>query len=307
MALFLATADCCRSLRCLKYCFANSMTSASGTLNIAYGPHPLQKMDVLFPQNFTVETPVVFLIHGGGFVMGRKEDFSVPARMFCEENFVVVNLSHRLVDADWFSKMRVAAKDAVQINDQLGDVASAVQLYKSRATEWGTGKEKIYMAGHSAGAILSLLYMLSDDGSHTIRAAGNWAGITDLSLPTDTLGPMLTPWQSTHIQNMYNRMIDYSGLAGNSGDIKAISPYWIARKRGSRPVISLYPEHNVVLQFPGESALGLMQTKRFHALLRELGVTEQFSLYKGCDHSFRGPADAWQRAVRETADFFREH
>ncbi len=278
--------------------------------NIAYGAHPLQVMDVYLPQGHTTATPVVFLIHGGGFIMGRKEDFSVPAGLFCEESFVVVNLSHRLIDANWFSKSGAAAKDGLKVADQLADIEAAVQLFKKQAGAWGCGTGRLYIAGHSSGAILALLYMMSDTGedAHGIRAAGNWAGITDLSLPMDTIGAFLNPWQKAGIQNMYDRMLDYTALAGGSGDAKNISPYWVAKRRGSRPVISLYPEHNVVLRFPGESALGLMQTKRFHALLRdELGVDEHFSLYAGCDHSFRGPAGAWERAIKETAAFFRRH
>ena len=277
--------------------------------NLAYGTHPLQVMDVYFPKGHTASTPVVFLIHGGGFIMGRKEDFAEPARLFREEGFVVVNLSHRLIDANWFSKKGAAAKNGLKVADQLSDVEAAVQCYLSHAAEWKNGTKKLYIAGHSAGAILAMLYMMSDtgEGAHGFRAAGNWAGITDLALPMDTMGAFLAPWQKVHIQDMYDRMLDYTALAGGSGDAKSISPYWVARRRGSKPVISLYPEHNVVLRFPGESALGLMQTKRFHTLLRELGVDEQFALYSGCDHSFGGIPGAWQRAVHETATFFKKH
>lgn len=281
----------------------------SEQLNVAYGSHPLQGFDVYFPDEHSMKTPVVFLIHGGGFIMGRKEDFIVPAKLFRDEGFVVVNLSHRLIDANWFSKSGAAKKGGLKIGDQLADVEAAMQHYKRHAAQWGAGTERLFVAGHSAGAILALLYMMSDSGygAHGIRAAGNWAGVTDLTLPMDTMGAFLAPWQKAQVQSMYDRMLDYTALTGGTGDAKAISPYWVAQKRGSQPVISLYPEHNVVLQFPGESALGLMQTKRFHALLRERGIDEQFSLYKGCDHSFRGPAGAWNKAVHETAEFFRRH
>jgi hypothetical protein len=85
-----------------------------------------------------------------------------------------------------------------------------------------------------------------------------------------------------------------------------ISPFWVAEKFGGKPVVSLYPEHNVVLGIPGEAALGLMQTRRFHSLLQGQGVKEKFNLYKGCDHSFRnGSGDAWQRCVQETGEFFK--
>lgn len=178
---------------------------------------------------------------------------------------------------------------------------------RRKAAEWGVGTGRMYMAGHSAGAILSMLYLLQEGHNTRIRAAGNWAGITDLSLPMDTFGGFLQPWQRTQMQSMYDNMLDYTALTGGAGDVKLVSPYWVASKHGGMPVISIYPENNVVLHFPGESALGMMQTKRFHGLLRSQGVPESFSMYAACDHNFRGTADAWQRCISETAAFFRAH
>lgn len=269
--------------------------------DISYGPHPLQRFDVYVAEP---SAPVVFLIHGGGFILGRKEDFEIPARLFCEAGFTVVNLSHRLVDANWFSKTEQHSRDGIRIADQLADIDAAVRLFKKQAHEAGLFCGRLYIAGHSAGAILAMLYLLENGRNEGLRAAGNWAGITDLRLPTDVLGGFLQPWQQRQVQLFYERALDYTALAG-TGDSSRVSPYWVAEQRGGRPVISLYPEHNVVLGMPGEALLGLMQTKRFHALLRSQHVPEQFSLYAGCDHSFRGCGDdAWRRCIEETAAFF---
>jgi acetyl esterase/lipase len=273
--------------------------------NISYGLHPLQLMDVFIPENLTEQTPVVFLIHGGGFVMGRKEDFETPAQLFCKEGFVVVNLSHRLIDANWFSKSGKAAKTGVKIGDQLQDVDDAVRQFKRNAGSWKVNTERLFIAGHSAGAILGMLYLLQEGRHEGIRAAGNWAGITDLTMPTDMFNGFLQPWQRQQFQSMYDKMLDYTALTGGTGDARMISPFWVADKFGGMPVVSVYPEHNVVLGVFGEAALGLMQTKRFHSLLLSQGVKEKFSLYKGCDHSFRNcGVDTWQRCIKETADFF---
>ncbi len=276
--------------------------------NISYGKLALQSMDVHFPQGYNTATPVVFVIHGGGFIVGRKEDFEPQAKLFCEEGFVVVNLSHRLIDSGWFAKTGASKKDGTKIGDQLKDVDDAVKLFKKEAAGWGVGTGRMYIAGHSAGAILSMLYILTDGHSKGLRAAGNWAGITDLTMPMDTFAGFLQPWQRQQMQSMYDKMIDYTALSGGSGDAKGISPYWVATKRGGQPVISIYPENNAVLHFPGESALGLTQTKRFHTLLREQGVPESFSMYPGCDHNFRAQSgNAWEPCIKETAAFFRAH
>src|SRR4051812_9489860 len=122
------------------------MNSESVVRLISYGKHPLQQMDVHFPKDYSPQTPVVFLIHGGGFIVGRKEDFEVPASLFCLEGFVVVNLSHRLVDANWFSKSGASKTGGTKITDQLDDVDDAVRLYKNQAAGWGVGTERMYIA-----------------------------------------------------------------------------------------------------------------------------------------------------------------
>lgn len=271
--------------------------------NIFYGPQALQCYDLHLPAN-AAKAPVVLLIHGGAFILGRKEDFEIPARLFCEAGYTVLNMSHRLIDANWFSNHGSPAKEGIRVSEQLDDVGAALRSFKAQAAAFGCNTDRLYVAGHSAGAILAMLYLLEEGRETGIRAAGNWAGITDLRPPTELMNGFLMPWQQQQLQSLYGQMLDFSALAGG-GDARQISPYWLAERMGGRPVISLYPEHNVVLGVPGEAALGLMQTKRFHALLRSQGVAEKFSLYIGCNHSFRGCGDdTWQRCIAETAAFF---
>src|SRR5690606_4266080 len=164
------------------------MNAAKEIKNIPYGSHPHQQMDVYLPKAFTVSSPVAFLIHGGGFIAGLKEDFTMQAMLMRDAGFVSVNLSHRLVDTTGIFRSQPPHRTAsVKITDQLADVGAAVRKYREGAPGWGTGSEHLYMAGHSAGGILALLYVQgapNRDGH--IRASGNWAGATDLSLPGNT-------------------------------------------------------------------------------------------------------------------------
>ncbi len=271
-------------------------------MNVAYGNHQRQKMDVYFPEGYNSSTPVVFLIHGGGFVAGSKEEFTPRAQTFRSEGFVVVNISHRLIDTTGLLSLPpVHMSSAIKITDELADVHAAVNKYMAMSAEWKSGTGRMYMAGHSAGAILSMLYTQGDhnDDKH-IRACGNWAGLTDLSIPSDSAVATLDP----RIKELLYRATGYEVSVANNLAFMAISPYWVANINDGRANISIYPENNTVLNVPGEAAWGLHTTQSYHLLLNNKGVNQKLSIYMGNDHGF-SPAGSWEKLIGETADFFR--
>ncbi len=280
-----------------------SPAPARGELNIVYGPHPYQRMDAYLPEGYTGETPVVFLIHGGGFIAGLKEDFTTQALTFRGEDFVVLNVSHRLVDtAGLFLLPPVRKPSDVRVADEVADIHAAVEKYRSMAPGWGTGTARMYMAGHSAGAILTLLYTqgdYNDDGR--IRAGAAWAGATDLSIPHDSLLDALDP----RYKELMWRASGHEMKAANNLAYMAISPYWQANNNAGNPTFSAWPENNSVIGLPGEVDYGLQNTQNFHTLLRTRGIAEQLTIYPGADHGFGTPAGVWSKVIAETAAFFR--
>lgn len=274
-------------------------------LNIQYGSHPLQKMDVYFPENYTESTPVVFLIHGGGFIAGSKEDFTTQSKLFRKENFIVVNLSHRLIDTSGLLSLPPVHKaSAIKVSDQLADVDAAIKKYETLAAEWKSSTSNMYMAGHSAGAILALLYSEGEyNADKKIRAAGNWAGSTDLSLPHDSLLASLDP----RYKELMYRTTGATFSTSNNLYFMAISPFWVANNRGETAVISIYPEDNVVIGINGEADFGLLATQKFHQLLKNKGIAEKLSVYAGSDHGFGRPEGTWNKLIKETAAFFNKN
>jgi acetyl esterase/lipase len=273
-------------------------------MNVAYGGHERQKMDVYFPEGYNSSTPVVFLIHGGGFVAGSKEEFTPRAQAFLGEGFIVVNISHRLIDTTGLLTLPpVHMASAIKITDELADVHAAVTKYMSLAAEWKAGTGRMYMAGHSAGAILSMLYTQGDqnDDKH-IRACGNWAGLTDLSIPSDSAVNSVDP----RIKELLYRATGFEVSVANNLAFMAISPYWVANINDGRPTISIYPENNTVLNVPGEAAWGLSTTQSYHLLLGNKGVDQRLSIYMGNDHGF-SPSGSWEKLIDETAEFFNKN
>jgi acetyl esterase/lipase len=282
----------------------------SEELDISYGVHHHHKMDIYFPAGYNTTTPVVFLVHGGGFIAGFKEHFTSQARRFRDEGFISVNLSHRLIDpSGLFKALPRQATTAIRIADQVEDIASAIDHFCSHVNKRSCGTRRMFLAGHSAGAVISMLYTLGERNKDAhIRAVGNWAGVTDLSLLNNPAYRFFTPAQQSQIRALYHQALGIPSGSSDEVDFKSISPYWLLHNSNTGyPVISIYPEHNTVMGIPGESAIGLELTRQFHNLLRKRNIPEKLSIYPGSNHNFSTPINIWHQVIHETGTWFKEY
>ena len=101
------------------------------------------RMDVYLPPKTGKPTPVVFLIHGGAWRTGKKEAYGGFAVYF-KLGFAVVNVEYRL------SSQGVAPAG-------IEDVRCAMLYMVNHADSMNIDKNKIVLAGSSAGAHLALL------------------------------------------------------------------------------------------------------------------------------------------------------
>lgn len=281
---------------------------AAEELNIAYGTDALQKMDIYFPEGYNKSTPVIFYIHGGAFVAGTKDDVKKEAKLFMSRGYVVVNLSHRLVDATGLDKEPPPhQKSAVKVVDQVADVAAAVQKYKAIADSKGVGAEKMYMAGHSAGATLAMLYVQGDKNKdRSVRASANLAGLTNVTLPdalydnppSDKLWPAL--------KELLYRMSGAELTRENGLYLMAISADWVSARQGGRPNISVMPNSNDDnLHFaPYKSSVA--EAQNYDKQLKAKGVSSAFVSME-TDHGFGNHPGDWDKAIDYVVDFFRKN
>lgn len=276
-------------------------------LNIAYGAHVRHKMDIYFPEGFNTNTPVVFLIHGGGYYEGSKESFTPRAKRFCQEGFVVVNLEHRLINTDGlFENPPRRVSSDVNIAEVLKDIDKAVDYYKSIAPDLGTGVSGMFMAGHSAGAISSMLYVpgnLNADGD--IKASGNWGGTSDFSsfvkpAEADDLDEQVISF----FRELLWRWTGSEPKQDNTLAYMAHAPYWVASQNGCKPNISIMPEANDPFSV-GSEISSLRNVKNYHQLIASKGVYSAYLELPGENHGFEKLADSWNTTIRETANFFK--
>ena len=121
-----------------------------------YGDHPRQVLD-FWKAESDEPTPVVFCIHGGGWVNGDKSSYRSLAPVFLKEGVSVVAVNYRMVPD--------AQKNGIKppVKWPISDAARALQFVRSKAKEWNLDKSRIGATGGSAGGCSSLWLLYHDD------------------------------------------------------------------------------------------------------------------------------------------------
>lgn len=116
--------------------------------DVAYGPHEAQKLD-FYQAKSDKPTPVLFFIHGGGWLNGDKATFNNMGQ-YLPAGISVVSINYRLIP------QAEADKAVPPVKGPLHDAARALQFVRSKAVEWNLDKERIGVSGSSAGACSAL-------------------------------------------------------------------------------------------------------------------------------------------------------
>lgn len=236
------------------------------TLDIAYGAGPRQKMDLYRPRGASDPVGCLVFIHGGFWQRGTKMWSGFPARGLAGNNWAVVGVGYTLAPA----------ASLAQIVDE---TALALSTLARRAGEFGLDRDRIVLAGHSAGAHLTaaiLSGMGGEDAAQLPARAVLISGVYDLA-----------PIAASYVN-------DAVGL--DAADIGGLSPLY------RRPLEDV-PVHLLI---------GSEESDAFHAHTSALhaGWSEHLSqislqVVPGSDHfdildELRDPASPTSRFVLET-------
>lgn len=128
-----------------------------------------QVMDVYLPANRDADkTPVVILIHGGGWRDGDKNDFDNLGlyTFFTSRGWAVVNMNYRLD-----SKYAYPAP--------IFDIGQAMECIKQKSVEWGVNPNRVCLFGRSAGAHLALTFAYCNNKDGRVKAVIDGYGPTN--------------------------------------------------------------------------------------------------------------------------------
>ena len=127
-------------------------------VGVRYGDHERHILD-FWKADSATPTPLVFVIHGGGWQGGSKERVHRFANVaaLLKAGISVTALNYRYI------RQGVEAGIKPPVKAPMHDAAQALQFVRSKAKEWNIDKVRIGAAGGSAGACSSLWLAFHDD------------------------------------------------------------------------------------------------------------------------------------------------
>jgi len=233
--------------------------------NITYGvaDNYELKLDVYRPTTAKTPTPVVMLIHGGGWIRHDKEGEVMSLLPYLEMGWAAVNVEYRVA--------RVSLAPAA-----VEDCRCALHWIGRNAAKYNFDIGKVVVTGASAGGHLALTTAMipssagfdnrcvSQDDSKwsgpwpditpNVAAVINWVGATDVD---DLLhGPNIRSWAVSWLGSQPDR----EQMA------KRVSPINYVRA-GLPPILSIHGN--------GDPIAPYAQAVRFHEALTKVGVRNQ--------------------------------
>ena len=227
------------------------------------------KLDLYLPANASGATPVLVMIHGGGWVQGTKEAQILRALPYLEMGWAVVNVTYRLVQV---SRAPAAVEDCL----------CALQWVARNAERYNFDTSRIVTSGNSAGGHLALTSGMVPPStglgrecvsgsfagpaaiqSVEVAAIINWYGITDVADLLD--GP-----------NTKGYAVQWLGGLSNRADVaRLVSPLTYVR-RALPPILTIHGDADPIV--PYEHAV------RLHAALDDAGVPNELHTVAGGSH-----------------------
>ena len=119
--------------------------------SLRYGPHPSHLLDAYLPLNppTSLPPPILLFTHGGAWGSGNRWMYTLIGHCFAD-------LCHAITLVHSYRVWPTA--DAA---GQVDDLRTALTWAQSHAAEWGGDARKIFLVGHSSGAHLASMLLLS--------------------------------------------------------------------------------------------------------------------------------------------------
>ncbi len=226
-----------------------------------YGPDPAHKIAVYRQDGAQKPLPVIVFFHGGGWHSGDPDDYGFVARGLAPEGFVVVLAGYRLRPDGIYPAM-------------LEDSAKAVAWARANVARHGGDPQRLYLAGHSAGAYNAAMLALDQRWLAAEGLdAGMVAGVIGLAGPYD-----FHPFDKESSQAAFG--------------------HW-PRPRETQPIVHARPDAPPMLLLHGEddTVVRPRNTRALAVALADRGARVEARYYAAMDHNdpLLGLVSPWRR------------
>ncbi len=119
------------------------------------------RLHLALPKSGDEKRPGLIFIHGGGWAAGNRDDLKNQIQYAARQGYVAISVGYRFAPQDPFPA-------------QIEDVKCAVRWLRAHAAELKIDTEKLGAIGFSAGAHLSMMLGVMDQGDG-LEGEGGWA------------------------------------------------------------------------------------------------------------------------------------
>lgn len=259
-----------------------------GAVTYSYGSLKHETMDVYIPYDVSDHANVLFLVHGGGWMMGSGEEFNDYCKQATEEyGYITVNFDYQKL------------QNGANVYDMVDEMGMAVEALKNILSEKGITADNMIVAAHSAGANIALLYCYQN----YVDCPINIAFIVSNSAPTEFLGDSetQTTTMGKHaflaLSALSGHIITDSNAEKKMDYIKSVSPLYYVNP-DVPPTIVVQGDKDEMVPYQNSTDL-------YNALVKN-GVDTIRITYEGAGH-FLGSEFKEGNAERKAAfDTFAE-
>lgn len=142
-------------------------------------------LDAYLPATWNPGRPAVVIVHGGGWLGGRRENHVSTGEALARRGMVAVSIDYRQAAG-------------TSMFDQVDDVRDAIRFVRRRAASVGVDPARIAVMGDSAGGHLATLAGMAGRGAWDVdarvAAVVTYSGVYDLPRLGDDLGPTGALW-----------------------------------------------------------------------------------------------------------------
>lgn len=221
-------------------------------LTAANGTGQTLTYDAYFPLKYATATtgPFVFVVHGGDWTDGAKEDVKSYAVALAQKGFVAIAPNYRLAPAN---------PHPAQVDD-LSDVMDFIAANPDTLLTTGS---KYGAVGVGAGGHLTSLVALSPSASGALKCVGTVFAPSDL----------------TNLPSLNDSIKQFLGDAYSPNLLAETSPVRLVSGRSGNP--SFYLSHG-----RADPTVPFAQSEAFSAALRNGGLDVNLTVVEGAGHSY---------------------